>query len=70
MHWNRVAAMLAIAAVPGALVGRRVLSTAAKPPAAAAAASAPGRDGSRRHGQRHDLRRQRDRATGTRSFPE
>src|SRR5580700_6495984 len=40
MHWNGVAAMLAIAAVAGALVAGGCVSAAAKPPAAAAAASA------------------------------
>ena len=36
MHWNRVAVMLAIAAVEGALVAGGCVSAAAKPPAAAA----------------------------------
>jgi len=40
MHRNRVAAMLAIAAVAGALVTGGCVSAAAEPPAAAAAASA------------------------------
>ena len=40
MHRNRVAAMLAIAAVAGALVTGGCVSAATKPPAAAATASA------------------------------
>jgi len=47
MHWNRVAAMLAIAAVAGVLVAGGCVSAAAKPPAAAvsgrAAAAAGGK---------------------------